>query len=143
MGLKYVSVGNLSKLVMNTALSSDVPFVMVDIEEPSPQDLATMQSLQTMYRIRVVYMRQFASGEEAHKDKMEALETLANYLQDSQGLFHGIGTGALSLTAGQVVNMRLDGLEYVAPEQGALEEAGQNLLVSALNVLVVVESSGS
>ena len=143
MGLKYVSVGSLAQHVMNAALSSDVPFVMVDIVEPAPQDVTTFQELETRYQIRILYIRRFASGEEAAKGKMEAIEQLANYIQDSQLLFHGQGTDALSLTEGEVTNMRLNGLEYTPPEQGLLNEAGQKLLAAAFNVLIHVQSKGS
>lgn len=143
MGLKYVAVGSLAHHVMNAALSSDVPFVMVDISEPAPQDVSTFQNLETRYRLRVLYVRRFASGEDAHKDKMQALETIANYLQDSQGLLCGRGSGALSLTAGLPSNMRLDGMEYVAAEEELFEGLQQNLVAAAVNFLVWVESTGS
>ena len=144
MGLKYVSVGSLADHVMNTALSNDVPFVMVDIVEPSPQDALHLGgAIETMYNVRVVYVWQFSTGEEAAKEKMEAIETIANYLQDSQGLLCGTGTGALSLTGGLVMNARLNGMEYVAAESELLAEARMNLQASACNLLVHVDGSGS
>jgi len=144
LSVKYVSVGNLAHHVMNAALSSDLPFIMVDIADPAPQDVSTLQNLETRYRVRVLFVRKFASGEDAHKDKMQGLEVIANALQDNQAKFLArAGSGNISLTGGAPINMRLDGLEYVAPEEDLFEGVQQNIVASAVSFLIHIDSAGS
>jgi len=145
MSLVFVSVGKLYQLFSAVAMSSNVPCVLVSIDDEVPIDASNVGlDLISHYPIRVVYVRQFADSEEVEKTKAEAIEKIANYLMEKRHNIGGdTGSGDMELTAANVTNVRLTSLEYTPPEAAEEMVLNKKLVVAACTLLVTVISTGS
>ena len=145
MGLVFVSVGKLYQIAASATMTSNVPCVLVSIDDETPIDAAEVGlDLIAHYPIRIVYVRKFADSEEVEKTKANAIETIANYLMEKRHNIGGdTGSGDMSLTGGLVTNVRLASMEYTAPEGAEEMVLNKSLVVAACTLLVTVISTGS
>lgn len=138
LGLKFVSVGQLYQHAMETAMSDNVPCILLSVLDVADVDAGNVgATLMTVYPIRVVYVDQFADAEKVESLKATAIEAIANDLMDNRNL------SSISLTAGYVTNARLESIEYTAAEEIELRPERKDIVAAALTFMVEVKSTGS
>lgn len=132
LGLKLISRGSMKYLNFDVAdLSTKFPLVLV-LPENDTVEVGLGEIYDIVHKIRIVYIRKYATTDEIVKNKITDLLKFAELVVDN------INLSALSLPNGQIVSSLVDEIEYEPEEDNSIKVLNSELTAGAVRILVHV-----